>query len=118
MAPKPAAGPEPAAIPEIVLKPLPTPEQVIAASPGGREDPFQPLPLMTEGLSSGSQGASQGTSSGAPVLTGVIAVGGSPRALVRLGNGNGVLCLGEGGRCQGDAQVDALDRVRQNPRRP
>ena len=107
VAPQAAAAPEPAAIPEIMLKPLPTPEQVIAAAPGGRQDPFQPLPLIAEGLSAGgSDGAAEGTlpSTGALVLTGVIAVGGSPRALVRLGNGNGVLCLGEGGWCEGDAQ--------------
>ena len=102
--PQPAAAPEPAAIPEIVLKPLPTPEQVIAAAPGGRQDPFQPLPLIAEGLSIDGEGAQQGTPSGALVLTGVIAVGGSPRALVRLDSGNGVLCLGEGGWCEGDAQ--------------
>ena len=105
--PEPSEEPAPAAIPEIVLKPLPTPEQVIAAAPGGRQDPFQPLPLIAEGLSAGgSDGAVEGTlpSTGALVLTGVIAVGGSPRALVRLGDGNGVLCLGEGGRCESDAQ--------------
>ena len=105
--PDPSAEPEPAAVPEIVLKPLPTPEQVIAAAPGGRQDPFQPLPLIAESLSAGvSDGAVEGTlpSTGALVLTGVIAVGGSPRALVRLGDGNGVLCLGEGGRCESDAQ--------------
>ena len=105
--PEPSEEPAPAATPEIVLKPLPTAEQVIASAPGGRQDPFQPFPLIAEGLSAGgSDGVAEGTlpSTGALVLTGVIAVGGSPRALVRLGDGNGVLCLGEGGRCEGDAQ--------------
>ena len=32
--------------PQIGLRPLPTPAEVIAAAPGGRPDSFQPLPLV------------------------------------------------------------------------
>ena len=44
--------------------------------------------------------------SNALVLTGVMAVGGAPRAFVRLQSSTSVLCLGFGGRCEGE--VDAL----------
>lgn len=44
--------------------------------------------------------------SNALVLTGVMAVGGAPRAFVRLQSSTSILCLGFGGRCEGE--VDAL----------
>ena len=99
---------EPQDPPQIGLRPLPTPAEVIAAAPGGRPDPFQPLPLVAAtGLASVDGEAMPAVNpSNALVLTGVIAVGEDPRALVRLQNSTSVLCLGSGGRC--DGEVDAL----------
>jgi len=94
---------EPTQTPEIDLRPLPTPEEVIAAAPGGRQDPFQPLPLVAVGAN-----GQAGVAIGSPttlLLTGVIDVGGVPRALVRLLDNTSVLCLGSGGRCDADGEA-------------
>ena len=92
--------------PDIDLRPLPTPAEVMAAAPGGRQDPFQPLPLVAIGASADGAGDAGIAAPGALLLTGVIEVGGIPRALVRVNDNTSVLCLGSGGRCDGDA--DAL----------
>ena len=107
--------------PDIGLTPLPTAQQVQQAAPGGRRDPFQPLPVTTKAKSAaapseGSGGATvdqqpqQDGSDPAPnpgsglELTGVLLVGGESRALVRNGRASGVLCVSSDGRCDGDRQ--------------
>ena len=72
--------------PQIGLRPLPTPAEVIAAALVGRPDSFQPLPLVAApGVASvDGEDTPVMNPSNALVLTGVMAVGGAPWALVRL----------------------------------
>ncbi len=74
--------------------PLPSPEQVLAALPVGRPDPFAPA----------AQAA--GPAAGAPAdvlrLTGVLSSRHGPQALVQLAPGqSGAVCVGPRGRCSG-----------------
>ena len=86
-----AAAPQPAA----GFTPLPTPQQVLAALPMGRADPFAPLP----------QPPKPATSGGAPAadlrFTGVIRSAGQAQALVQLGEQSGAVCVGRRGACPG-----------------
>jgi len=82
--PQPAAG----------FTPLPTPQQVVAALPTGRIDPFAPL--------------AQPAAAGAPAaaasplrFTGVIRTAGQAQALVQVGDQSGAVCVGRRGVCRG-----------------
>jgi hypothetical protein len=80
-----AASPLPQLIPGATgLKPLPTAQQVQAAVPSGRADPFSPLPLAT--------GADQPSSGGSRLL-GVLTVGKQTRALFSFGMSRGEICV-------------------------
>ena len=82
-APQPVAG----------FTPLPTPQQVVAALPTGRVDPFAALTLPS------------GSAAAAPAqalrLTGVIRTAGQAQALVQLGDQSGAVCVGRRGECRG-----------------
>jgi hypothetical protein len=83
-APQPATG----------FTPLPTPQQVIAALPTGRVDPFAPLP---QAKTAGAGGAPAGDVR----FTGVIRSAGHAQALVQLGEQSGAVCVGRRGVCPG-----------------
>ena len=85
----------------IGLIPLPTAREVQDAAPGGRNDPFAPLPRPQD-----KPGAGPTQDSGFSVtLTGVLTVGHQHRALVSTAQGSGVICVGSDGRCGQDAPV-------------
>jgi hypothetical protein len=93
--PKPAAATPTAAAPQPAagFTPLPTPQQVVAALPTGRVDPFAPLPQANAGA---------GGAPAADVLfTGVIRSAGQAQALVQLGDQSGAVCVGRRGVCPG-----------------
>lgn len=90
----------PRSIPDLGLTPLPTPQQVQASGGGGRADPF--AAVLVPGASTTTDAASGGDPDSGVTLTGVLRVGGQQRALVRSSLGNGVLCIGREGRCEGD----------------
>jgi hypothetical protein len=82
-APQPATG----------FTPLPTPQQVVAALPTGRVDPFAPLPQANAGAG--------GAPAGDVLFTGVIRSAGQAQALVQLGDQSGAVCVGRRGVCPG-----------------
>jgi len=82
-APQPTAG----------FTPLPTPQQVVAALPTGRADPFAPLPQP--GSKAGAAPA------GDLRFTGVIRSAGQAQALVQVGEQSGAVCVGRRGVCPG-----------------
>jgi hypothetical protein len=84
-----AAAPQPAA----GFTPLPTPQQVVAALPTGRIDPFAPL--------SQAKAAGGGAPAGDVRFTGVIRSAGQAQALVQLGDQSGAVCVGRRGVCPG-----------------
>ncbi|MAR05910.1 MAG: hypothetical protein CL862_02240 [Cyanobium sp. NAT70] len=101
-------GPVNRVIPDLGLTPLPTAQQVKAAAPGGRADPFAPLPQVIAQRNSDATnpmnpdaGDTDGQADlGAGLkLTGVIRVGGQQRAFVRTDRASGVVCVGPQGRC-------------------
>jgi hypothetical protein len=82
-APQPTAG----------FTPLPTPQQVVAALPTGRVDPFAPLP---------QPGSKPGAAPAADLrFTGVIRSAGQAQALVQVGEQTGAVCVGRRGVCPG-----------------
>ena len=102
------------AVPNIGLSPLPTVEQVQEAAPGGRRDPFEPLPIPAaeqldqgqDALGNGEEPAELGLDPAADLLlTGVMQVGGQDRALVVLPTTSGVLCVSADGRCSPDSKA-------------
>ncbi|MBW0168557.1 MAG: hypothetical protein KXJ49_13760 [Vulcanococcus sp.] len=95
--PKPAAAEKPALAepaPAAGFMPLPTPEQVVAALPTGRLDPFAPLP-QAKAAASGAAPA------GDVRFTGVIRSAGQAQALVQVGDQSGAVCVGRRGVCVG-----------------
>ena len=95
--PKPAVAKKPAAaepVPAAGFTPLPTPEQVVAALPTGRLDPFAPLP-QAKAAASGAAPA------GDLRFTGVIRSAGQVQALVHVGDQSGAVCVGRRGVCVG-----------------
>ncbi|MFM2174587.1 MAG: hypothetical protein RLZZ54_2514 [Cyanobacteriota bacterium] len=94
--PKPAAAagvPTSAPQPTAGFTPLPTPQQVVAALPTGRVDPFAPLPQP--GSKAGAAPA------GDLRFTGVIRSAGQAQALVQVGEQSGAVCVGRRGVCPG-----------------
>lgn len=82
--PAPAAG----------FTPLPTPQQVVAALPTGRPDPFAPLPQ--------AKVVAPGVAPAADLrFTGVIRSAGQAQALVQVGEQSGAVCVGRRGVCPG-----------------
>ena len=69
---------------------MPSPQQVVAAQPHGRADPFAPVATAT---------ATDGTSSTELQLTGFIGSGRSAQALISLGSQSGTVCVGRQGLC-------------------
>ncbi|MEB3247633.1 MAG: hypothetical protein VKJ63_07180 [Synechococcus sp.] len=107
-----------AAPPDLGFIPLPSVEQVQRAAPGGRADPFQPLPAQLAaaadkgaGSSDQEKGAEEGVEADQLInpasdftLTGVMLVGRQRRAFVQSPAGSAVLCIGNDGRCSSDAE--------------
>jgi hypothetical protein len=99
-----AASTPPAAAPADAgggFTPLPSPEQVLAALPVGRPDPFAPVvaPAQAAGSAAGSPAAS---SADGLRLTGVLRSSYGPQAFVQLAPGqSGAVCVGPRGRCSG-----------------
>ena len=86
-----AAAPQPAA----GFTPLPTPQQVVAALPTGRVDPFAPLAAAKVGDTSSPPAG------GELRFTGVIRSAGQSQALVQFGEQSGAVCVGQRGVCPG-----------------
>ena len=90
---------------EVVLSPpataltvLPSVDEVLVAVPEGRSDPFAPFPKRTSGPELGASGERDWK------VLGVLSVADQLRALISTADGSGVVCLGAGGRCPGEAQ--------------
>lgn len=94
--PKAAAPAETSPQPPAGFTALPTPQQVVAALPTGRVDPFAPL-------SSGAATPAKAAAGAADELrfTGVIRSAGQSQALVQLGDQSGAVCVGRRGACPG-----------------
>ena len=71
---------------------MPSPQQVVAAQPHGRVDPFAPVATAT---------ANDGSASTERHLTGLIGSGRSAQALISLGSQSGTVCVGRQGLCPG-----------------
>ena len=71
---------------------------VLVAVPVGRSDPFAPFPKRTSGAELGASGERDWK------VLGVLSVADQLRALISTAEGSGVVCLGAGGRCPGEAQ--------------
>ena len=69
---------------------MPSPQQVVAAQPHGRVDPFAPVATATDGSTSTEL-----------QLTGLIGSGRSAHALISLGSQSGTVCVGRQGLCPG-----------------
>ncbi|CAK6699585.1 hypothetical protein [Synechococcus sp. CBW1107] len=89
-----AANPQPAA----GFTPLPTPQQVVAALPTGRVDPFAPL---AQPAAAGAPAAAASASASQLRFTGVIRTAGQAQALVQVGDQSGAVCVGRRGVCRG-----------------
>ena len=94
-----AASGTPAAVPADAggagLTPLPSPEQVLAALPVGRPDPFAPVVAPAQ-----AAGPAAGSPADGLRLTGVLRSRYGPQAFVQLAPGqSGAVCVGPRGRC-------------------
>ena len=84
--------------PATALTVLPSVDEVLVAVPEGRSDPFAPFPKRTSGAELGASGERDWK------VLGVLSVADQLRALISTAEGSGVVCLGAGGRCPGEAQ--------------
>ena len=84
--------------PATALTVLPSVDEVLVAVPEGRIDPFAPFPTRTSGPELGASGERDWK------VLGVLSVDDQLRALISTTEGSGVVCLGAGGRCPGEAQ--------------
>ena len=84
--------------PATALTVLPSVNEVLVAVPEGRNDPFAPFPKRTSGPELGASGQRDWK------VLGVLSVADQLRALISTAEGSGVVCLGAGGRCPGEAQ--------------
>ena len=82
------------ALPATPLTVLPSVGEVLVAVPEGRTDPFAPFPKRT---------TEPDRQQDLKVL-GVLSVADQLRALISTAEGSGIVCLGAGGRCPGEAQ--------------
>ena len=85
--------------PATSLTVLPSVDEVLVAVPEGRTDPFAPFRQRT---SVGPELAGSGERDWK--VLGVLSVADQLRALISTAEGSGVVCLGAGGRCPGEAQ--------------
>ena len=85
-------------LPQTALTVLPSVDEVLVSVPEGRTDPFAPFPQRTSGPDLGAAGDQDWT------VLGVLSVADQLRALISTADGSGVVCLGAGGRCPGEAQ--------------
>ena len=85
-------------LPATSLTVLPSVNEVLVAVPEGRTDPFAPFPKRT----SGSELADAGERDWK--VLGVLSVADQLRALISTTEKSGLVCLGAGGRCPGEAQ--------------
>lgn len=83
------------------LIPLPTREQVLSSMPEGRDDPFAPIVVRSMAVTA-QIGPDAAATSDFEVM-GVLAVGAELRALVKGSEVSGTVCVGQRGRCPGDA---------------
>ena len=84
--------------PATALTVLPSVDEVLVAVPEGRSNPFAPFPKRTSGPELGASGERDWK------VLGVLSVADQLRALISTTEGSGVVCLGAGGRCPGEAQ--------------
>ena len=84
--------------PATYLTVLPSVDEVLVAVPEGRSDPFAPFPKRTSGTELGDAGERDWK------VLGVLSVANQLRALISTAEGSGMVCLGAGGRCLGEAQ--------------
>ena len=84
--------------PPTALTVLPSVAEVLVSVPEGRTDPFAPFPQRTSDAQLGGSGERDWK------VLGVLSVADQLRALIRTTEGSGVVCLGAGGRCPGEAQ--------------
>ena len=82
---------------------LPTREQVLSSVPEGRADPFAPVVGRSKAVTAQIEPVAAATP-GLEVM-GVLAVGSELRALVSFFEVSGTVCVGQRGRCPGDATV-------------
>ena len=82
------------ALPATPLTVLPSVGEVLVAVPEGRKDPFAPFPKRT----------SEPERQQDLKVLGVLSVADQLRALIITADGSGIVCLGAGGRCPGEAQ--------------
>lgn len=107
---KPPAAPAAAARPgaSAGLTPLPTAQQVLAATPEGRTDPFAPVRFASSAPAARTASATRLPASAASEPTpmtlpegfqfnGVISVSGTPQAIVQYGAESGSLFIGDRG---------------------
>lgn len=85
-------------LPQTALTVLPSVDEVLVSVPEGRTDPFAPFPQRTSGPDLGAAGDQDWK------VLGVLSVADQLRALISTTEGSGVVCLGAGGRCPGEAQ--------------
>ncbi len=85
-------------LPQTALTVLPSVDEVLVSVPEGRTDPFAPFPQRTSGPDLGDVGDQDWK------VLGVLSVADQLRALISTTEGSGVVCLGAGGRCPGEAQ--------------
>jgi Tfp pilus assembly protein PilP len=97
----PLALPEPrvlSPLPATSLTVLPSVNDVLVAVPEGRNDPYAPFPKRTSGPELGDTGERDWK------VLGVLSVANQLRALISTTEKSGLVCLGAGGRCPGEAQ--------------
>ena len=86
-------------LPPVGFTALPTPQQVLAALPTGRSDPFAPLASVA--TASAKAGSAETAVGDELRFTGVIRSAGQEQALVQLGDQSGAVCVGRRGACPG-----------------
>ncbi len=84
--------------PPTALTVLPSVAEVLVSVPEGRTDPFAPFPQRSSSPELGASGELDWK------VLGVLSVANQLRALILTKDGSGVVCLGAGGRCPGEAQ--------------
>lgn len=101
----PATSPPAAAPPG--LTPLPSANQVLAAQPIGRADPFAPEAVAPVAAAAAAPPPPPSLPEGFR-FSGVLRIGATPQALVQVGDQSGPLCLGARGRCANTGQAEGL----------
>ena len=92
-----APEPEPTAAADPQLQGLYSPDEVLAALPTGREDPFAPLPVAPTAEVAAAEEPGEADASATVQLTGVSAVQGMVRAFVSFNGQSGPVAPGDVG---------------------